>query len=94
METNDQLLHDMIRIDKVNRHKENEIEFEDWQIEVIKKTVDEKAWKLYSKLDYETQLSPLPARRFGQLHAVRFFALAARISDLTGFCLTSSWVVR
>ena len=60
VETNDQLLHDMIRIDKVNRHKENEIEFEDWQIEVIKKTVDEKAWKLYSKLDYETQLSPLP----------------------------------
>jgi len=28
------------------------IEFEDWQIDVIKNGIDEQAWKLYSQLGY------------------------------------------
>jgi len=54
LSTNDELLNRMIKTPPVDQRASKEkIEFEDWQIDVIKTTVDEKAWKLYSELGYE-----------------------------------------
>jgi len=50
--TDNELLSKMVETDRVSRHKGKEIEFEDWQIDVIKKVVEEKSWELYSKLGY------------------------------------------
>jgi len=50
--TENELLSKMVKIDRVNRHKSKEIEFDDWQIEVIKTVVDQTSWELYSKLGY------------------------------------------
>jgi len=53
LSTNDELLNRMIKTPPVDQRASKEkIEFEDWQIDVIKTTVDEKAWKLYSELGY------------------------------------------
>ena len=50
----DDLLNKMIKTPPTNiRASKEEIKFEDWQIDVIKKVVNEKAWKLYSELGYE-----------------------------------------
>jgi len=50
----DDLLNKMIKTPPANiRASKEEIEFEDWQIDVIKKVVNEKAWKLYSELGYD-----------------------------------------
>ena len=51
--TENELLSKMIKIDRVNKHKTKEIEFDDWQIQIIKSIVSEKAWELYSKLGYQ-----------------------------------------
>ena len=51
--TENELLSKMIKIDRINRHATKEFEFDDWQIDVIKKVVDEKAWKLYLGLGYD-----------------------------------------
>jgi len=49
----DDLLHQMIKTPATNiRASKEKIEFEDWQIAVIKKVVHEKAWELYSKVGY------------------------------------------
>jgi len=49
----DDLLHQMIKTPATNiRASKEKIEFEDWQIDVIKKVVHEKAWELYSKVGY------------------------------------------
>lgn len=50
--TENELLSKMIKIDRVNVHTSKEIEFEDWQIDIIKKVVDQTSWELYSKLGY------------------------------------------
>jgi len=49
----DELLNKMIKTSATNpRASKEKIEFEDWQIDVIKKTVDDKAWDLYLKIGY------------------------------------------
>ena len=53
LSADDELLYKMIKTPPANiRASKEKIEFEDWQIDVIKKTVDEKAWDLYSKIGY------------------------------------------
>jgi len=49
----DELLDKMINTSATNQRASKEkIEFEDWQYDVIKTTVNEKTWELYSKLGY------------------------------------------
>jgi len=53
LSADDDLLKKMIKTSPANkRASKEEIEFEDWQIDVIKKGIDEEAWKLYSELGY------------------------------------------
>ena len=42
----------MLQISPINKHRKKDIFFSNWQIEIIKRVVDEKAWELYSKLGY------------------------------------------
>jgi len=54
LSADDELLYKMIKTPPTNiRASKEEIEFENWQIDVIKKVVDEKAWELYSELGYD-----------------------------------------
>jgi len=48
----EELFSKILKIERINIHRKTGIKFEDWQIDVIKKVVDEKAWKLYSELGY------------------------------------------
>jgi len=49
----DDLLNKMIKTPPTNlRASKEKIEFEDWQIDVIKKVVSDKSWELYSELGY------------------------------------------
>lgn len=53
IKTDSELLENMLKIDRVNKHVKEEIQFDDWQIDVIKSVVSNKAWELYSKLGYD-----------------------------------------
>jgi len=53
IKTDSELLSNMLKIDKVNKHVKEEIQFDDWQIDVIKSVVSDKAWELYSKCGYD-----------------------------------------
>jgi len=53
IKTEPELLSNMLKIDRINKHVQNEIQFEDWQIDVIKSVVSDKAWELYSKCGYD-----------------------------------------
>lgn len=53
IKTDSELLSNMLKIDRVNKHVKEEIQFDDWQIDVIKSVVSSKAWELYSKLGYD-----------------------------------------
>lgn len=53
VKTDSELLSNMLKIDRVNIHIKREIQFHDWQIDVIKSVVSNKAWELYSKLGYD-----------------------------------------
>ena len=53
IKTDSDLLDKMIKIDRVNKHVKEEIQFDNWQIDVIKSIVSNKAWELYSKLGYD-----------------------------------------
>jgi len=53
LSADDDLLDRMIKTSPTNlRASKEEIEFEDWQIDVIKNVVSDKSWKLYSELGY------------------------------------------
>ena len=49
----DEQFSQIMKIKKVNVHKKQDFKFEDWQIDIIKKVVQEKAWKMYAKLGYQ-----------------------------------------
>ncbi|HSF50215.1 MAG TPA: hypothetical protein VLA74_05575, partial [Nitrososphaeraceae archaeon] len=54
LSADDELLAKMIKTSPTNKRTSKEkIEFKDWEIDVIKKVVDDKAWKLYSELGYD-----------------------------------------
>lgn len=53
IKTDSELLSNMLKIDRVNKHVKEEIQFDDWQIDVIKLVVSDESWELYSKAGYD-----------------------------------------
>ncbi len=53
IKTESELLDTMLKIGRVNVHVKKEIQFDDWQIDIIKSVVSDKAWELYANVGYD-----------------------------------------